>query len=164
MHSLTKTALGPAITQLAKLKTEEGEQTKDQTEQLGGWMEHYSKLYAQDVPEHPGMEPLLHSFGVYAQLVEPTEEEPYEAISVLSSGNGLGKKTFLLNFLRKIKMFFSRGCMHCCCNAGDNVKSHTQCRTPKLLPCTNIRETRATVLVVGEYLSFLWQVRSSLGS
>ena len=55
-------------------------------------MEHYSKLYAQDHPEHPGMEEVLPSVGVYTELdEEPTEEELSEAISALSSGKVLGE-------------------------------------------------------------------------
>ena len=62
-----KTSRGPAITQLAKMKTEDGEPIEDQAEQLERWLERYSKLYAQDLPEHPGMEAILPSFGVYIQ-------------------------------------------------------------------------------------------------
>ena len=68
MHSLMKTAPGPAITQLTKLKTEDGEPIKDQAEQLKRWVEHYSKLYAQDLPEHLGIEAILPSFDVCAEL------------------------------------------------------------------------------------------------
>ena len=86
-HSLMKTALCPAIFQLAKLKTEDGEPTEDQAEQLERWVEHYSKLCAQDLPVHPGMEAVFTSFGVYPELDdEPTEEEIFEAISALSNG------------------------------------------------------------------------------
>ena len=87
MHSLMKTTLGPAITQLAKLKSEDGELIKDQADHLKRWVKHCSKLYAQDLPRHPGMEAILPSFGVYAELdEEPTEEELSEAISALSNG------------------------------------------------------------------------------
>ena len=77
MHSLMKPALGPTFTQLAKRKTEDGEQIIDQAEQLERWVECYSKLYVQDLPEHPGMEAVLPSFVVYAELdKEPTKEKP----------------------------------------------------------------------------------------
>ena len=82
MHALTKTALDHAITQLAKLKTEGGEPMEHPAEQLERWGEHYSKLYVQDRPEHPSMEEVLPSFGVYAELDDvPTEEELSEALS-----------------------------------------------------------------------------------
>ena len=56
-------------------------------------MEHYYKLYAQDLPEHPGMEAVLPSFGVHAELdEEPTEEELSWAISALSKGKVLGEE------------------------------------------------------------------------
>ena len=91
MHYLIKTALGLAITQLAKLKTEDGELIEDQAEQLERWVEHYSKLHAQDLPEHPGMEAVLPSFGVYAELDdEPTEEQLSEDISSLSNEKAPG--------------------------------------------------------------------------
>ena len=84
MHSLIKTALGPAITQLTKLKTEDGEPIEDRAEQLKRWVEHYSKRYAQDLPEHPGRAEVLPSFSVYAEWdEEPTKEEFSEAISAL---------------------------------------------------------------------------------
>ena len=55
-------------------------------------MEHCSKLYAQDLPEHSGMEAVLPSFGVYAELDEKlTEEELSEAISRLSNGKAPGE-------------------------------------------------------------------------
>ena len=56
-------------------------------------------------------------------------------------------------------MFFSVSCMHSCCNAGNNAKYHTKCGMPKLLPCTKIRGTRATVIIIGENLSFPWWVK-----
>ena len=87
-----KTALGPAITQLAKLKTEDCEPIEDQAEQLERWVEYYSKLNAQGLSEHPGLEAALPSFGVCAELdEEPTEEELSEAISVLSNGKASGE-------------------------------------------------------------------------
>ena len=55
MYSLMKTALCPAITQLVKLKTEDSELKEDQAKQLERWMGHCSKLYAQDLHEHPGV-------------------------------------------------------------------------------------------------------------
>ena len=42
MQSLMKTALGPAIIKLAKLKTEDSELIEDEAEQLERWVEHYS--------------------------------------------------------------------------------------------------------------------------
>ena len=55
-------------------------------------MEYYSKFYAKDLPEHPGMEAVLLSFSVYAELAEEsTKEELSEAISVLSNGKVSGK-------------------------------------------------------------------------
>ena len=95
-------------------------------------------------------------------MKKPIEEELSEAICALSNGKAPGRMLFLLISLRKIKMFFSR--MHCCCNAADKTKCHTTCGTPKLLPCTKIREKMASVIIVGEYLSFLWRVKSSQGS
>ena len=104
MHSLIKPALGPAITQLAKLKTEDDGPIGDRAEQLDILVEHYSKLYTQGLPDHPGMEEVLPSFGVFAESdEEPTEEELSGAI-----------------------IAFSLGCMYCCCNAGDNTKYHTK--------------------------------------
>ena len=91
MHPLMATALGPATTQLAKLKTEDGEPIEDEAEQLEGWVEHYSKLNAQDLPEHPRMEAVLPSFGVHVELdKQPTKEELSEAISALSNGKTPG--------------------------------------------------------------------------
>ena len=81
----------PAITKLAKLKTEDGE---NQTEQLERWVEHYSKLYTQDLPEHPVMEEVLPSFGVHTELNEEPTEELSEAISALSNGKAPGKYSF----------------------------------------------------------------------
>ena len=76
MHFLIKSVLRPAITQLAKLKTEDGETIEDQAEKLERWVGHYSKLYVQDHPEHPGTEEVSPSFGVYAESdEEPTEED-----------------------------------------------------------------------------------------
>ena len=45
-----KTVPGPAITQLAKLKSEDSESIEDQAERLKRWVEHCCKLYAQDLP------------------------------------------------------------------------------------------------------------------
>ena len=56
MHSLMKTALGPVV--------EDGQPIEDHTEQLERWVEHYSKLSGQDLPEHSCMEVVLSSFGV----------------------------------------------------------------------------------------------------
>ena len=99
-----KTTIGPAITQLAKLKTEDGEPTEDQTEQLERWVMHYSKLYAQDLPEHPGMEEVFPSFGVYAELdEEPTEEELSEATSALSKGKAPGEDCIAAEILKENK-------------------------------------------------------------
>ena len=87
-----KTVLGPATTQLAKLKTEDSEPIKDQAEQLERWVEHCSNLHAQDLPEHPCMEAALPSFGEYAeQEEEPSEEELSEAISALSNSKSPGE-------------------------------------------------------------------------
>lgn len=55
MHFLTKADLGLSITQLAKLKSGDGEPREDQTKQLERWMEHCSKPYTQDLLEHPGI-------------------------------------------------------------------------------------------------------------
>ena len=60
--SLMKIARGPTITQLAKLKSEDGEPIEDQAEQLERWVEHYSELSVQDLPQHPGMEAVSSSF------------------------------------------------------------------------------------------------------
>ena len=107
MHSLTKTALDHAITQLAKLKTEDGEPMEHPAEHLERWVEHYSKLYAQDLPEHPGMEAVLPSFGVYAELDDaPTEEELSEAISALSNGKAPGEDGFPAEIFKENKDFF----------------------------------------------------------
>ena len=87
-----KTALVPAVIQMAKLKTDNGEPKDDQAEHFERLVEHYSKLYAQDLSENPGMEAVLPSFGVYAELdEEPVKEEITEAISVLSNGKVPGK-------------------------------------------------------------------------
>ena len=161
MHCLLKTALGPAITQLAILKTEDYEPTEDQAEQLERWVEHCSRFYAQDLPEHPGMEAVLPSFGVYTELNEdPTEEELSEAISTLSNGKAPGEDGIPAVFLRKRKMFISRSCMPCCCDAGDNGKYHTKCGTTKALPVHKKGE-KGDCNDHREYLSFLWLVRSS---
>ena len=75
-----------------KLKTEDNEPIENQAEQLKRWVEHYSKLYAQDLPEHSGMEAILPSFGVYAELDEElTEEELSEAINALLNGRAPGE-------------------------------------------------------------------------
>lgn len=90
-----KTALGPTTTQLAKLKYGDGKLIKDQATQFERCVEHYSKLYAQDLSEHPRMEAVLSSFGVFSELdEEPTEGELSEAISVLSNE----RMVFLLKF------------------------------------------------------------------
>ena len=68
MYSLIKTALGPNITKLAKLKTVSGEPTEDQVEQLKKWVGHYSKLYAEYIPEHPDLESVLTSFHLFFEL------------------------------------------------------------------------------------------------
>ena len=82
MHSLMKAALGPAVTQLTKLRTEYDEQIEDQAEQRERWVEYYSKRYAQDLPEHSGMEVVLASFGVDVEFdKESTKKELSEAIS-----------------------------------------------------------------------------------
>ena len=68
-------------------------------------MEHYSKLYAQDLSERPGMQAVLPSFGVYAELdKDPTEEGLSETISALSNGKApCEDMVFLLKVLRKNK-------------------------------------------------------------
>ena len=104
MHSLMKTTLGPAITQLTKLKTENGEPIEDQAEQIERWVQHYSKLYVQDLPEHLGTEEVLPSFGVYAELdEETTEEELSEAINQLSSGKAPGEDGIPADIFEKNK-------------------------------------------------------------
>ena len=55
-------------------------------------MEHYSKLYAQDLPKHPGMEEVLPLFSKYAELnEESTKEDLSEAKSELSNGKAPGE-------------------------------------------------------------------------
>ena len=45
-----------------------------------------------NISEHPGMEAVLPSFGLYAEFdEEPTEEEFSEAISALSNGKASGE-------------------------------------------------------------------------
>lgn len=76
MHSLMETVLGPTITQLAELKSGDDKPIEDQATQLKRCGEHYSKLYVQDLSEHPRMEAVLPSFGVFLKLdEEPTEGE-----------------------------------------------------------------------------------------
>ena len=91
-----KTAQAPAVTQLVKLKTEDCEPIEDQAEQLETWGEHYSKLYDQDFPEHPGMEVVLPSFRVYAEL----DEKLPRAISALSNRIAPGKDYIPAEILR----------------------------------------------------------------
>ena len=56
-------------------------------------MEHYFKLYAQDLSEHPGMQAILLSFGVYAELdKDPTEEGLSDTISALLNGKSAGRR------------------------------------------------------------------------
>lgn len=59
MHSLIKIALGPTLTQLVKVKSGDDKAIEDQVKQLEKWVEHYSKPYAQDLPEHLGIELFL---------------------------------------------------------------------------------------------------------
>ena len=67
-------------------------------------MEHYPKLYAQDLPEHPGMTAALPSFGVYAESnEEPTEKEFSEAISALSNGKAPGDDGIPFNIFKENK-------------------------------------------------------------
>ena len=99
-----KIALGPAITQLAKLITEDGKPIVDQAEQLERWVEHYSKPYVQDLPEHPGMEAVLPSSSVYADLdEEPTERELSRAISALSKWKAPGEDGIPVEFFKENK-------------------------------------------------------------
>ena len=117
-------------------------------------MEHYSKLRAEDIPEHPDLESALPSFNVYVEMDEdPTEKELSEAIDTLSNGKALDEDCLPSEFLKKIRMSSSRSCMHCRCYAGDNVRFLTQCR--RLSPCIKTKVTRATVTITGEYLFFL---------
>ena len=51
--------------------------------QLNKWVEHYSKLYAEESPEHLDLESVLPSFDLFVEEDEdPTEEELSEAITL----------------------------------------------------------------------------------
>ena len=69
-----------------------------------GWSTHYSKLYAQDLHEHPGMEAVLPSVRLFADLdEEPTEDKLSEAIIALSNVMELGKDGIPAEILKEHK-------------------------------------------------------------
>lgn len=49
VHKLLKIALGPTTPKTAKLKSEDGEITEDKGKQLEQWVEHYAKIYSEEV-------------------------------------------------------------------------------------------------------------------
>ena len=175
MHSLLKTALGPAITQVAKLKTENGEPIEVQAEQIERWVEHYTKLYAQDLPGHPGMEAVLLSVGVYAEVDDGlTEEELSEAMSALSNGKAPGEDSISVDIFKENKDVLLL-CVHALLQQCWRLREIPhKMRDAKIVTlykdkddCNIYRgiwKTRTTVIFTGEYLSFLERVRSSLGS
>ena len=65
---------------------------KAELTQLKRWVEHYSKHYAEDIPEHPALESVLPIFDTFVEGDEdPTEEELSEAITSLSNGKTSGE-------------------------------------------------------------------------
>lgn len=77
---------------------------EDQVKLLARQVEHFSKLYAQDLPEHPGMEAVLACFGIFSELDEaPTQGELSEAITALSNGRALSEDGILDEIFKENK-------------------------------------------------------------
>ena len=109
VHSLLKTALGPNISKTAKLKSEDGDLIADNEKRLDGWVQHYSKLYSEEIPVKQGLKTVLPSLPELSELdLELAEEETLEAIDLLSMGKHLVKTLYRQRSWRTT----NNGCCH----------------------------------------------------
>ena len=104
MHSLMKVALGPRVSKTAPLKSKEGEVITDRSKQLERWVEHYSELYSNEIPEKPGLDEALPDFPELTELDGmPEESELLEALSALPSGKAPGQDGIPAEVLKENK-------------------------------------------------------------